>query len=1542
MVGEGVHPRDMREALSIAPFLHLIPKQEIAPLISSTSITISPDPQEFNSQLYDSECKERRKVVNSDETSFGEVLKDLASEFTDCQDEEVDQIRFRKPEIIQNGEKQPQELTGITLPALERRIFNSTKIESRQIILSSRSADTRTYTGRLSVRKTYQAEDKQTKAHNDRYLRKYERELGFLFAEDKEFSKELPNSYANRKRYLEDDEEYNAKRPHRIVTMTYDQVADRANVNMAILLQQIEREEAEPEISANWMILDDTKILTNYALLHIHDNLIRNLNHRVLHTEDNDISYLSKIQDLCLRTINASENIDFSELSLRVIAPDLQDNDLASLIISLETCLNFTKASKIMLLLLTSHYSEKLMFYDAHTNSVIQLMDSVVDLLIIPLASFENVQPITNTLKPILARLLVEVCDLFQLFNSYKHPNRFDDTLITKLEYLCIHAVFAEYRSKGNNSFFGLSQFELLKLRSCEMIISLFSNISDQREFILGELISNFDKLSPNRTVARQYKLAGGGNVQLVSALLAKLIESSSADFDVSSLSESFIDSPALSNNVKESILNCKKTGDNISRMLISKFSGTTSTMSKQSLELMVEDLLSLMLSPVWAGSTVLLTSITNSFLIMINAEADPPLETTMLDMLGLIVLKIKCISCKKELKRITPRASSEDLNICKSMMINVLHELKSISGNVFSIASSQFLLLKYLSYFLSLVGDSENNSLLANTEVENLEVVAKQACRDLINATSDGQTNISKDASAYTENEYLSIMNSQELEVLYEGFLGSVVGLMDSNKVKVRAKCIKILSSLIEQNDELLLSPKIQESVSNRLFDNSPLVRDAVIDLIGRYMSSNPVLVDRFYKSICECLVDESVQVRKRVAKLSGQMYEKTTSKSVKVYISSKLIRKLNDEDDVVQDISRSILLSLWFPKSNNLEKVDSSKTTAEVMMDIVKSGGRTSEGFESFIINYVNSNNSQAAKVAMKLKLAQVFDFIIEGGDAVASAMKLVAMFVKCDSSIINQDQLVSLEPFFIEEKSTEGTSRLYGLEILSSALPSIGSLRPDFLASLVSNLLKKLTKYSVKELHHVVPSVWVLCQMNKDSIKLANATISCMRLIKPYFEFKEDKKFDVKLQKLLHLLGCFGRYCRLENHRDLFQKSSLGFKAKESVTSGIVKFLMYFCDSKMPSTIRNTALANMIHVCRTHTKLFVSEAILKVFDREMNLKSNVESFNTIIRGLFDFLKDEEIEVRRRVGSSSTSSDKLKIDISVFHGDSKSFLHDGICAGLIQRYENRILEMTLYDKGEQSYLAVQFVELIVKIGFSNPKLCIPTIIALHSSPNPYVRNIARQVHKELFEKHESLIDTSYAEGFTLSFNFSRRLSLDDSSSTEVFNSVYSIIQKTYSSRKKFINSLLRLLVVDLERTSIVDALEKLQFARNKVCNIAKINFATLEEVLMIVHEIDHVVSRSGMDLVDKLKTQTDDVAIDLVIAQSILAISALRSHLVNKFSLGRSLIDRFIPGKVDPDMRHAIKSSYQLPLEIPVLPETLEKSSLIIIVQNEVDKYA
>ena len=256
MVGEGVHPRDMREALSIAPFLHLIPKQEIAPLISSTSITISPDPQEFNSQLYDSECKERRKVVNSDETSFGEVLKDLASEFTDCQDEEVDQIRFRKPEIIQNGEKQPQELTGITLPALERRIFNSTKIELRQIILLSRSADTRTYTGRLSVRKTYQAEDKQTKAHNDRYLRKYERELGFLFAEDKEFLKELPNSYANRKRYLEDDEEYNAKRPHRIVTMTYDQVADRANVNMAILLQQIEREEAEPEISANWMILD--------------------------------------------------------------------------------------------------------------------------------------------------------------------------------------------------------------------------------------------------------------------------------------------------------------------------------------------------------------------------------------------------------------------------------------------------------------------------------------------------------------------------------------------------------------------------------------------------------------------------------------------------------------------------------------------------------------------------------------------------------------------------------------------------------------------------------------------------------------------------------------------------------------------------------------------------------------------------------------------------------------------------------------------------------------------------------------------------------------------------------------------------------------------------------------------------------------------------------------------------------------------------------------------------------------------------------------
>lgn len=108
------------------------------------------------------------------------------------------------------------------------------------------------------------------------------------------------------------------------------------------------------------------------------------------------------------------------------------------------------------------------------------------------------------------------------------------------------------------------------------------------------------------------------------------------------------------------------------------------------------------------------------------------------------------------------------------------------------------------------------------------------------------------------------------------------------------------------------------------------------------------------------------------------------------------------------------------------------------------------------------------------------------------------------------MTQDQLVSLQPYLVDEKNSGEAVCFYSLQILKYVLPCFPALRPGFVDAAETYLLRRLTKFNVKELHEAMPCVWRLCYMNKDTVKLANASISCMKLIKPFFDLsKKDEK-------------------------------------------------------------------------------------------------------------------------------------------------------------------------------------------------------------------------------------------------------------------------------------------------------------------------------------------------------------------------------------------------------------------------------------------------
>jgi cohesin loading factor subunit SCC2 len=100
---------------------------------------------------------------------------------------------------------------------------------------------------------------------------------------------------------------------------------------------------------------------------------------------------------------------------------------------------------------------------------------------------------------------------------------------------------------------------------------------------------------------------------------------------------------------------------------------------------------------------------------------------------------------------------------------------------------------------------------------------------------------------------------------------------------------------------------------IKAHLQDNSAAVREAAVELIGKYMIDTPGVVGEYYHMIAARIQDLGLGVRKRVIKLLRAFYA-VADASDRVDICTKLVMRLHDEDDGVKDLALRTLEELWF----------------------------------------------------------------------------------------------------------------------------------------------------------------------------------------------------------------------------------------------------------------------------------------------------------------------------------------------------------------------------------------------------------------------------------------------------------------------------------------------------------------------------------------------------------------------------------------------------------------------------------------------------
>ena len=137
----------------------------------------------------------------------------------------------------------------------------------------------------------------------------------------------------------------------------------------------------------------------------------------------------------------------------------------------------------------------------------------------------------------------------------------------------------------------------------------------------------------------------------------------------------------------------------------------------------------------------------------------------------------------------------------------------------------------------------------------------------------------------------------------------------------QVRSKAIKCLSLIIEADPKILLKEKVFICVKSNFLHQTISVREASVDLIGRFITLKPELTSFYYQLLSDRILDVGVSVRKRAIKIFRDVCINQPDFKHMAEICVKILRRITDEDGI-KKIVIDMFYNIWFAPINASNK--------------------------------------------------------------------------------------------------------------------------------------------------------------------------------------------------------------------------------------------------------------------------------------------------------------------------------------------------------------------------------------------------------------------------------------------------------------------------------------------------------------------------------------------------------------------------------------------------------------------------------------------
>ncbi|KAJ6620718.1 hypothetical protein B0H10DRAFT_1911606 [Mycena sp. CBHHK59/15] len=934
----------------------------------------------------------------------------------------------------------------------------------------------------------------------------------------------------------------------------------------------------------------------------------------------------------------------------------------------------------------------------------------------------------------------------------------------------------------------------------------------------------------------------------------------------------------------------------------------------------LISDLLAVLYWPEWPAAALLL-SIASKFMLaslddVKTTQVDNNAAKTMaLDHLGVIAARIRSSMLKfqtngadapkikplKPLEEIVSSLDSKRLDKLLASHQDVAAHLTKRSSEEQSYDSARELTAATLGQELALalervnvlVTHPENDDDLNIKEESRLQPFGQKIKTALQTVWKDQARDVfdigSQEEVARIDRLAEEIGTLQTLRNSFQPILNKVLVALDAPPIFVRTKALRALGQIVTSDPTILAESNVRRAIESHLLDSSPAVRDAAVELIGKYMIDSPEVAGDYYNKIADRMADTGLSVRKRVIKLLKGFYAVTDDNDRKIDISTRLVMRMVDEDDTVKELAIKTIEELWFPSSlpsalksrggtaANQDKGPLLTKVAVIMGTSAHFNDRQSP-LEDILHQIIAEKQSNDA-TSLRARYTEICETLIDGlvdasdlpGFTVFNCVRTIYLFTAAYPPILSGSNASTLLPYLKNATTPEEQATTdYLLKIFRASIPHMPRTSIKFGQELQAALQPMVIKPSnVGGLLGLQETVACMCTvvqcLTHDFARLVALLKSCDARTQQGIRNAAAGKItanDIRpLSMLIVIISLLGEHCDFERIRrevpalipDLQAISPTG-----SIIEHIYVSLLQLYQKCDDGGLRGRILQCLGYLFRAQPSLMTMESSAVVMD-EIFASPDEERRGRLLKIIQEFLISEAAKHSAKLKDSIAAKGKAKtadVNMEELVGNTDGFADSGVSSAVVQRYLNQILEAALSQHAQIQAAAIDVLTFTIKQGLAHPLQSFPVIVALETSPNTNLCNRASALHSILHQKHMSLLNTRYIQSARASFDYQRKTTPDQVQGFRMAPTPIALLQRWYSlvrekrvTRQDFLKSLVKVFHLSRQDDASQDDVD---FTRYMAENFAAFEYKTQEEVITVIKDLTVVLSVDGMRLLE------------------------------------------------------------------------------------------